>query len=75
VLSPDASRVVYTVRTTDMDKNRGTQLWLLDAQSEGRATRLTQAAASAPIRNGRRMAMRFTSCPAARARRRCGACR
>ncbi len=31
VLSPDATRVVYTVRTTDMDKNRGnTQLWMLD---------------------------------------------
>ena len=30
-LSPDASRVVYTVRSTNMEKNRGnTQLWMLD---------------------------------------------
>ena len=28
-LSPDASRVVYTVRSTSLEKNRGnTQLWL-----------------------------------------------
>jgi dipeptidyl aminopeptidase/acylaminoacyl peptidase len=49
VLSPDASRVVYTVRTTDMDKNRGnTQLWLLDLRKPKAApVRLTQAAASA----------------------------
>ncbi|HBI69789.1 MAG TPA: peptidase S9 [Massilia sp.] len=31
VLSPDASRAVYTVRSTDMDKNRGhTKLWMVD---------------------------------------------
>jgi len=49
VLSPDASRVVYTVRSTDMDKNRGnTQLWLLDLRNPKAApVRLTQAAASA----------------------------
>ncbi len=30
-LAPDASRVVYTVRSTDMDKNRGhTKLWMVD---------------------------------------------
>jgi len=30
-LSPDASRAVYTVRSTDMDKNRGhTKLWMVD---------------------------------------------
>jgi dipeptidyl aminopeptidase/acylaminoacyl peptidase len=34
VLSPDASRVVYTVRSTNLDKNRGnTQLWMLDLKS------------------------------------------
>jgi dipeptidyl aminopeptidase/acylaminoacyl peptidase len=34
VLSPDETRVVYSVRTTDMDKNRGhTELWLLDLRS------------------------------------------
>ncbi|WP_343731765.1 S9 family peptidase [Duganella sp.] len=49
VLSPDATRVVYTVRSTDMDKNRGnTQLWLLDLRHPQAApVRLTQAAASA----------------------------
>ena len=31
VLAPDAGRVVYTVRSTDMDKNRGhTKLWMVD---------------------------------------------
>ena len=31
VLSPDASRVVYTIRSTNMDKNKGhTELWMLD---------------------------------------------
>ena len=30
-VSPDASRVVYTVRSTDMAKNRGhTELWMID---------------------------------------------
>ena len=34
VLAPDASRVIYTVRTTDFDKNRGhTELWMLDLRS------------------------------------------
>jgi dipeptidyl aminopeptidase/acylaminoacyl peptidase len=75
VLSPDATRVVYTVRTTDMDKNRGnTQLWLLDLRAPKAAPRLlTPATPAPPIRNGRRMATRSTSCPAAPARRRCGA--
>lgn len=48
VLSPDASRVVYAVRSTNMDKNRGnTQLWLLDLRNPKAAPqRLTQAEAS-----------------------------
>ncbi|MFA9215629.1 MAG: prolyl oligopeptidase family serine peptidase [Sphingomonadaceae bacterium] len=48
VLSPDASRVVYQVRTTNLDKNRGnTQLWLLDLRHPKAAPqRLTQADAS-----------------------------
>jgi dipeptidyl aminopeptidase/acylaminoacyl peptidase len=48
VLSPDASRVVYTVRSTNMDKNRGnTQLWMLDLRNPKAAPqRLTQADAS-----------------------------
>jgi dipeptidyl aminopeptidase/acylaminoacyl peptidase len=77
VLSPDASRVLYTVRATNMDKNRGnTQLWLLDLRAPKAApVRLTQADASARIRNGRRPAMRSTSCPAAPVRRRSGVCR
>ncbi|MFM9438141.1 dipeptidyl aminopeptidase/acylaminoacyl peptidase, partial [Janthinobacterium sp. CG_23.3] len=34
VLSPDASRVVYSVRSTDMEKNRGnTQLWMIDLRA------------------------------------------
>ncbi|MEH6434960.1 S9 family peptidase [Massilia sp. DD77] len=33
-VSPDASRVVYTVRSTDMKKNRGhTELWLVDLRA------------------------------------------
>ncbi|MDB5949475.1 MAG: prolyl oligopeptidase family protein, partial [Massilia sp.] len=48
VLSPDATRVVYTVRSTDMGKNRGhTELWLLDLNTPAAAPRrLTQADAS-----------------------------
>jgi dipeptidyl aminopeptidase/acylaminoacyl peptidase len=48
VLSPDASRVLYTVRATNMDKNRGnTQLWMLDLRAPKAApVRLTQAEAS-----------------------------
>ncbi|HEX8603308.1 MAG TPA: S9 family peptidase [Pseudoduganella sp.] len=34
VLSPDASRVVYTVRSTSLEKNRGnTQLWMIDLRA------------------------------------------
>ncbi|WP_409265408.1 prolyl oligopeptidase family serine peptidase [Massilia sp. BHUDP2] len=37
-VSPDASRVVYTVRSTDMSKNRGhTELWMLDLRTVGAA--------------------------------------
>ncbi|MGO4381923.1 prolyl oligopeptidase family serine peptidase [Pseudoduganella sp. RAF19] len=33
-LSPDANRVVYTVRSTNMEKNRGiTQLWMIDLRA------------------------------------------
>ncbi|WP_426109840.1 prolyl oligopeptidase family serine peptidase [Massilia sp. PWRC2] len=36
VLSPDGSRVVYTVRSTDMENNRArSQLWLLDLSTAG----------------------------------------
>ena len=47
-LSPDASRVVYTVRSTNMEKNRGnTQLWMLDLRRPDAApVRLTQGDAS-----------------------------
>jgi dipeptidyl aminopeptidase/acylaminoacyl peptidase len=47
-LSPDASRVVYTVRSTNMEKNRGnTQLWMLDLRKPDAApVRLTQGDAS-----------------------------
>ncbi|QGZ42220.1 dipeptidyl aminopeptidase/acylaminoacyl peptidase [Pseudoduganella flava] len=34
VLSPDGTRVVYTVRSTNMEKNRGiTQLWMIDLRA------------------------------------------
>ncbi|MDC8760070.1 alpha/beta hydrolase family protein [Janthinobacterium fluminis] len=34
VLSPDATRVLYTVRSTNMEKNRGnTQLWMIDLRA------------------------------------------
>ncbi|SFU73092.1 S9 family peptidase [Pseudoduganella namucuonensis] len=47
-LSPDASKVVYTVRSTNMDKNRGnTQLWMIDLRAAKPVPRrLTQADAS-----------------------------
>jgi Tol biopolymer transport system component len=47
-LSPDAAKVVYTVRSTNMDKNRGnTQLWMIDLRAaKPVAQRLTQADAS-----------------------------
>eukprot|EP01114_Cavostelium_apophysatum_P011854 TRINITY_DN26390_c0_g1_i1.p1 TRINITY_DN26390_c0_g1~~TRINITY_DN26390_c0_g1_i1.p1 ORF type:complete len:182 (-),score=27.19 TRINITY_DN26390_c0_g1_i1:96-641(-) len=33
-VSPDASRVVYTVRSTDLGKNRGhTELWMVDLRA------------------------------------------
>lgn len=33
-VSPDGTRVVYTVRSTDMDKNRGhTELWMVDLRA------------------------------------------
>ena len=47
-LSPDASRVVYTVRSTNLDKNRGnTQLWMIDLRAAQAAPlQLTKAEAS-----------------------------
>ncbi len=34
VLSPDGTRVVYTVRSTDIDKNKGhTEIWMLDLRT------------------------------------------
>ena len=47
-LSPDASRVLYTVRSTNMEKNKGnTQLWMIDLRKPNAApVRLTQGDAS-----------------------------
>ena len=47
-LSPDATRVVYTVRSTDLGKNRGhTDLWMLDLRTPNAGPqRLTRADAS-----------------------------
>jgi len=49
VLSPDATRVVYTVRTTNLEKNRGnTQLWMIDLRAPNAAPRqLTRGESSA----------------------------
>jgi dipeptidyl aminopeptidase/acylaminoacyl peptidase len=48
VLAPDASRVVYTVRTTDLARNRGhVELWLQDVKTPHAAARqLTNNSAS-----------------------------
>jgi len=48
LLSPDASRVLYTVRSTNMDKNRGhTEVWMLDLRAAKPVPqRLTQSDAS-----------------------------
>ena len=48
VLSPDGARVVYSVRSTDLAKNRGhSELWLLDLKTPGAAPKqLTRADAS-----------------------------
>lgn len=47
-VSPDGTRVVYTVRSTDMDKNRGhTELWMVDLRAAKPAPkRLTSHASS-----------------------------
>jgi dipeptidyl aminopeptidase/acylaminoacyl peptidase len=47
-VSPDGSRVVYTVRTTDMAKNRGhTDLWMIDLRAAKPApVRLTNHSSS-----------------------------
>ncbi|MFP5392964.1 MAG: LpqB family beta-propeller domain-containing protein [Gammaproteobacteria bacterium] len=47
-ISPDGKRVVYTVRSTDMEKNRGvTQLWMLDlGKANAQPIRLTQGDSS-----------------------------
>ncbi len=45
-VSPDASRVVYTLRTTDLEADRGrTDLWMVDVES-GRTRQLTSHPAS-----------------------------
>ena len=47
-VSPDATRVIYTVRSTDMENNRGnTQLWMVDLRAAKPAPqRLSQHASS-----------------------------
>ena len=48
-VSPDGKRVAYTLRTTDMDANKGrTTIWLLDTQKhDAAAVRLTDLPANA----------------------------
>lgn len=47
-VSPDATRVIYTVRSTDIEKNRGnTQLWMIDLRAaKPTPQRLTDHASS-----------------------------
>src|SRR5882757_3299072 len=46
-VSPDGKRVAYTLRSTDMDANKGrTAVWLLDARKHMPAVRLTDVAAN-----------------------------
>ena len=50
-VSPDASRVVYTVRTTNMDKNRGhTSLWIagLDGKAAPKALTTHESSSTDP---------------------------
>jgi dipeptidyl aminopeptidase/acylaminoacyl peptidase len=45
--SPDGRRVVYTLRTTDMEANKGrTSVWLVDAAKRAAPARLTDLAAN-----------------------------
>ena len=47
LLSPDGKKVLYTVRVTDMEKNRGvTNLWMQDLSKPGKEQRLTTTEAS-----------------------------
>jgi hypothetical protein len=73
-VSPDATRVVYTVRRTDIGKNRGhTSLWIADLRGKAAPKALVTMTAAVPIRNGRLRATPCISCRAARAAPRCGA--
>ncbi len=47
LLSPDGKKVLYTVRVTDMEKNRGiTNLWMQDLNKPGKEQQLTTTEAS-----------------------------
>ncbi len=47
-VAPDGKRAAYTLRTTDMDANKGrTGIWLLDARKHATPLRLTDIAANA----------------------------
>ncbi|MCD2514924.1 S9 family peptidase [Massilia sp. G4R7] len=49
-VSPDAARVVYTVRSTDMAKNRGhTELWMVDLKAAKAAPRRLTSHASSSL--------------------------
>ncbi len=75
-LSPDASKVIYTVRSTDKRENRGhTEVWMLDLRTAHAVPqRLTHAdASSSDPDDGHHPATRCISCPRAPGHRRCGA--
>ena len=72
-VSPDGKRVVFTLRTTDLEENKGkTSLWLVQTDGSG-LRRLTAAQANDndPRWSADGMALSFF--PLDRERRRCGA--
>jgi len=73
-VSPDGRYVVYVLRETDMDANKGrTDLWLLDlAQKDAQPQRLTSDPANDTSPIGLLTAVRCTSSRRAAAARRCG---
>ena len=72
-VSPDGKRVVFTVRTTDMEENKGkTSLWLVRDGRERTSAFDRRCRPTTAILAGRPMARRSSFFPLDRERRRCG---
>ena len=73
-VSPDGKRVAYTLRTTDMDANKGrTGIWLLDTGKRGAAPAAPhRLAANSNRPSGARTAVHLLICRIAAARARSG---